>query len=91
MYYCLETETIERNNMNIKNDSRVRISVGAALGTPAALLFLTWGGLDMDTSQALTFAVAVSLSSMFVIMGAAFLGAYRFLKNIGVFKGHYNY
>jgi hypothetical protein len=45
----------------------------------------------MDTSQALAFAVAVSLSSMFVIIGAAFLGAYRFLKNIGVFKGHYYY
>lgn len=45
----------------------------------------------MDANYALTFAVAVSLSSMIIIIGAALMGAYRFLKNIGVFKGHYYY
>jgi putative Mn2+ efflux pump MntP len=45
----------------------------------------------MDINQALTFAIAVSISSMLIIAGAAFLGAYRFLKNIGIFKGHYYY
>jgi hypothetical protein len=28
---------------------------------------------------------------MAIIVGAALMGAYRFLKNIGVFKGHYYY
>jgi len=45
----------------------------------------------MDSTHALTFAIAVSLSSMIIIVGAAVMGAYRFLKNIGVFKGHYYY
>jgi len=45
----------------------------------------------MDTSHALTFALAVSASSMVIIVGAALMGAYRFLRNIGVFKGHYYY
>lgn len=45
----------------------------------------------MDANHALTFAVAVSLSSMIIIAGAALMGAYRFLKNMGVFKGHYYY
>lgn len=45
----------------------------------------------METSNALTFALAVSASSMVIIVGAALMGAYRFLKNIGVFKGHYYY
>ncbi len=45
----------------------------------------------MDTGHALIFAVAVSLSSMAIIVAAALMGAYRFLKNIGVFKGHYYY
>jgi len=45
----------------------------------------------METTHALTFAIAVSLSSMAIILGAAVMGAYRFFKNIGVFKGHYYY
>jgi len=45
----------------------------------------------METTYALTFAVGVSLFSIFTIVGAALMGAYRFLKNIGVFKGHYYY
>ena len=45
----------------------------------------------METGHALTFALAVSFSSMVIIVGAALMGAYRFLKNIGVFKGHYYY
>ena len=45
----------------------------------------------MDTGHALIFAVAVSVSSMTIIVGAALMGAYRFLKNIGVFKGHSYY
>lgn len=46
---------------------------------------------EMETSHALTFALAVSFSSMAIIVGAALMGAYKFLKNIGVFKGHYYY
>lgn len=46
---------------------------------------------EMDANHALTFALAVSLSSMVIIIGAAFTGAYRFLKNIGIFKSHYYY
>ncbi len=46
---------------------------------------------EMETGHALTFALAVSFSSMAIIVGAALMGAYRFLKNIGVFKGHYYY
>jgi hypothetical protein len=49
------------------------------------------GVFKMETGQALTFALAVSFSSMAIIVGAALMGAYRFLKNIGVFKGHYYY
>ena len=45
----------------------------------------------MDATYAFTFAVGVSLFSIFTIVGAALMGAYRFLKNIGVFKGHYYY
>ena len=45
----------------------------------------------METNHAITFAVAVSLSSMLIILGAALMGAYRFLKNIGIFRGHYYY
>ena len=45
----------------------------------------------METGHALTFAIAVSLSSMTIILGAALMGAYKFLKNIGIFKGHYYY
>jgi hypothetical protein len=45
----------------------------------------------METNHAITFAVVVSLSSMLIILGAALTGAYRFLKNIGIFKGHYYY
>ena len=45
----------------------------------------------METNHAIAFAVAVSLSSMLIILGAALMGAYRFLKNIGIFKGHYYY
>jgi hypothetical protein len=65
--------------------------LGTALGAPTTVALMTWGGFTMDANNALTFALAVSLSSMLVIAGAAFLGAYRFLKNIGVFKGHYYY
>ena len=45
----------------------------------------------MDATYAFTFAVGVSLFSVCTIVGAALMGAYRFLKNIGVFKGHYYY
>ena len=77
--------------MSEKVHNTVKVSVGTALGTPAAFAILTGGNFSMDTSHAFTFAVAVSLSSMLVIVGAALMGAYRFLKNIGVFKGHYYY
>ena len=45
----------------------------------------------MDANHAFTFAVGVSLSSMMIIIGAALMDAYKFLKNIGVFRGHYYY
>ena len=77
--------------MNKRAQNTIKVSAGAALTAPAAFVFMTWRGFVMDANQALTFAIAVSLSSMLVIVGAAFLGAYRFLKNIGVFKGHYYY
>ena len=77
--------------MNEKAQNTIKIFVGAALGTLTAFALMTWGGFTMDANNAITFAVAVSLSSILVIAGAAFLGAYRFLKNIGVFKGHYYY
>jgi hypothetical protein len=67
------------------------IQRGNSSGATMVFAFNTVRGFTMDTSHALTFAVAVSLSSMLIIVGAAFLGAYRFLKNIGVFKGHYYY
>lgn len=47
--------------------------------------------LNMDVTNAFTFAVGVSLFSIFTIVGAALMGAYRFLKNVGVFRGHYYY
>lgn len=77
--------------MSKKLHNTIKISVGTAVGAPAAFALLTGGNFTMDASHAFTFAVAVSLSSMLVIVGAAFMGAYRFLKNIGVFKGHYYY
>jgi hypothetical protein len=45
----------------------------------------------MDAHFAVTFAFGLSMFSMAVIAGAAFMGAYRFLKNVGLFKGHYYY
>ena len=45
----------------------------------------------METSHAFTFALAISISSMLIIVSAAVMGAYKFLKNIGIFKGHYYY
>lgn len=45
----------------------------------------------MDTTNAVTFALAVSSISMGVIVGTAVMGAYRFLKSIGIFRGHYYY
>ncbi|RJP73910.1 MAG: hypothetical protein C4532_03545 [Candidatus Abyssobacteria bacterium SURF_17] len=69
----------------------VRVSVGTALGAPVAFAFLTHGGIAMDATSAFTFTVAVSLFSMAVILGAAITGAYRFLRNVGLFKGHYYY
>ena len=47
--------------------------------------------MTMDVTNAFTFAVGVSLFSIFTIVGAALMGAYRFLKNVGVFRGHYYY
>ena len=82
---------MESKHINEKAHNAIRMWIGAALGTPTALALMTWGGFTMDANNALTFAIAVSVSSMLVIAGAAFLGAYRFLKNIGVFKGHYYY
>jgi hypothetical protein len=45
----------------------------------------------MDAHSTLSFAIVISTFSMAVIAGAALTGAYRFLKNVGVFKGHYYY
>ena len=42
-------------------------------------------------TEALAFAIAVSASSILVIVGAALMGAYKFLKNVGFFRGHYYY
>jgi hypothetical protein len=53
--------------------------------------FLARGSFAMSDISAFTFMLGLSLFSMFVIAGAAFMGAYRFLKNVGLFKGHYYY
>ncbi|MBI4832889.1 MAG: hypothetical protein HY801_15325 [Candidatus Lindowbacteria bacterium] len=45
----------------------------------------------MNADYAYTFAVALSIFSLLIIGATALMGAYRFLKNIGVFKGHYYY
>ncbi|GAB4354462.1 MAG: hypothetical protein Kow0099_38610 [Candidatus Abyssubacteria bacterium] len=68
-----------------------KISVGTALGAPVGFAILTNGGSPMDPNSAFAFTVGVSLFCMFIIMGAALMGAYRFLKNVGLFKGHYYY
>jgi hypothetical protein len=49
------------------------------------------GSSDMDANSALAFAAAVSLFSIFVIVGTALMGAYRFFRNMGIFRGHYYY
>jgi hypothetical protein len=69
----------------------IKVSVGTALGAPVVLVFLSDRSFGMDVNHAFAFAVAVSLFSMLVIAGAALMGTYRFLKNVGVFKGHYYY
>ncbi len=68
-----------------------KISVGTALGAPVGFAIFTNGSLAMDPSSAFAFTVGVSLFCMFIIMGAALMGAYRFLRNVGLFKGHYYY
>ncbi len=45
----------------------------------------------MDANYALSFAIVLSLFSMSVIVGAALMGAYKFMKNVGLFRGHYYY
>ncbi|MBI5116351.1 hypothetical protein HZA56_07735 [Candidatus Poribacteria bacterium] len=77
--------------MNKKAQNTIRASVGMMVGAPVAFSFLTGGSFAMNAEHAFTFAVAVSLFSIAVIAGTALMGAYRFLKNVGVFKGHYYY
>jgi hypothetical protein len=64
---------------------------GTMLGAPVIFSFLADGSLNMCANSAVAFAVALSLLSMAVIAGAAFMGAYKFLRNVGLFKGHYYY
>jgi len=66
-------------------------TIGTIMGAPVVFSFITDCGLTVNPDSALTFALALSLFSMVVIAGAAFMGAYRFLKNVGLFKGHYYY
>lgn len=66
-------------------------SVGMLTALPVVFFFLIDGSLKMDTNFAVTFAFGLSMFSMAVIAGAAFMGAYRFLKSVGLFKGHYYY
>lgn len=75
----------------MKNRKALGASAGMILGAPTILLFLTDWSSKVGTESALTFAVALSLFSMTIIAGAAFVGAYRFLKTVGLFKGHYYY
>ncbi len=77
--------------MSKKVKNTLKVSVGTALGAPVAFAFLNYGSFGMDTNSAFTFTLAVSLFSMVVIVSAALMGAYRFLKNVGLFKGHYYY
>ena len=53
--------------------------------------FLARGSFGMGSVSAFTFMVGLSLFSMLIILGTALMGAYRFLKNVGLFKGHYYY
>ena len=53
--------------------------------------FLARRSSGMGGVSAFTFMLGLSLFSMFIIAGAALMGAYRFLKNVGLFKGHYYY
>ncbi|RJP17063.1 MAG: hypothetical protein C4520_17835 [Candidatus Abyssobacteria bacterium SURF_5] len=63
----------------------------ALVGVPIVVAFFTSRSFTMNTEFATTFALLLSLFSVSVIAGAAFMGAYRFLKNVGLFKGHYYY
>lgn len=53
--------------------------------------FLARRSFGMGGISAFTFMLGLSLFSMLIIAGAALMGAYRFLKNVGLFKGHYYY
>lgn len=68
-----------------------RITLGATVGAPAGFALLIDRSFGMDPNSALAFTLAVSFMCMLFILGAAFVGAYRFLKNVGLFKGHYYY
>jgi hypothetical protein len=61
------------------------------MGAPIILLFLTNWSHKMSSEPAWAFALGLSLFSMTIIVGVAFMGAYRFLKTVGLFKGHYYY
>lgn len=73
----------------MNDQKKLMASVGTIMGAP--LVFSLFNGEILDANSALTFAVGLSALSMVVIAGAAFMGAYRFLKNVGLFKGHYYY
>ena len=62
------------------------------------IILIAWLGaclarrsFGMGSVSAVTFMLGLSLFSMLIIVGAALMGAYRFLKNVGLFKGHYYY
>jgi hypothetical protein len=73
----------------MNNQKNFVASVGTIMGAP--IVFSLLNGGTLDANSALTFAIGLSAFSMVVIAGAAFMGAYRFLKNVGLFKGHYYY
>ncbi len=72
-------------------NQRTVATMGTLMGAPIVFSLITDWSLNLSSGSALTFAFGVSVFSMAVIAGVAFLGAYKFLKNVGPFKGHYYY
>ena len=77
--------------MSRKAQDTIKIAAGIVLGVLFAFSFLTERSVAMSPDHAFTFAFAVSVFSISIIAGTALLSAYRFLKNVGVFRGHYYY
>jgi hypothetical protein len=72
--------------MNNKIKNMITIFLIAGVGA-----FLARRSFGMGSISTVTFMLGLSLFSMLIIVGAALMGAYKFLKSVGLFKGHYYY